>query len=52
MIVGKKLKGFDNKLLYDKLNYPQCSCGLCPQFFLISFMWAQEVRERHIQSFK
>jgi len=36
MIIEKKLKGFDNKLLYDKLNYPQCSCGLCPRFFFNS----------------
>jgi len=36
MIIEKKLKGFDNKLLYDKLNYPQCSCGLCPKFFFNS----------------
>jgi hypothetical protein len=33
MIIEKRLKGFDNKLLYDKLNYPQCSCGECPQFY-------------------
>jgi len=33
MIIEKKLKGFDNKLLYDKLNYPQCSCGACPRFY-------------------
>ena len=36
MIIEKKLKGFDNKLLYDKLNYPQCECGLCPRFFFNS----------------
>jgi len=36
MIIEKKLKGFDNKLLYDKLNYPQCSCGACPKFFFNS----------------
>lgn len=33
MIIEKKLKGFDNKLLYSKLNYPQCQCGNCPQFY-------------------
>ena len=33
MIIEKPLKGFDNKLLYDKLNYPQCSCGACPRFY-------------------
>jgi len=36
MIIEKPLKGFDNKLLYDKLNYPQCSCGACPKFFFNS----------------
>jgi len=36
MIIEKRLKGFDNKLLYDKLNYPQCSCGACPRFFFNS----------------
>ena len=33
MIIEKKLEGFDNKLKFDKLNYPQCSCGLCPKFY-------------------
>jgi len=33
MIIEKKLEGFDNKLKFDKLNYPQCSCGLCPRFY-------------------
>jgi len=33
MIIEKKLKGFDNKILYNKLNYPQCSCGACPKFY-------------------
>jgi len=36
MIIEKPLKGFNNKLLYDKLNYPQCSCGACPKFFFNS----------------
>ena len=27
------MKGFDNKLSFDELNYPQCSCGACPRFF-------------------
>jgi hypothetical protein len=36
MIIEKRLKGFDNKLLYDKLNYPQCECGVCPRFFFNS----------------
>ena len=33
MIVEKKLEGFNNKLKFDKLNYPQCSCGKCPRFY-------------------
>jgi len=33
MIIEKKLEGFNNKLKFDKLNYPQCSCGLCQMFF-------------------
>lgn len=33
MIIEKKLKGFDNKLVFDKLNYPQCGCGKCPRFY-------------------
>ena len=32
MIIGKKLEGFDNQLNFDKLNYPQFCCGLCPKF--------------------
>ena len=32
-ITEKKLDGFNNKLKYDKLNYPQCSCGKCPRFY-------------------
>jgi len=36
MIIEKKLEGFNNKLKFDKLNYPQCSCGLCPKFFFNS----------------
>jgi hypothetical protein len=31
--VEKKLEGFNNKLKFDKLNYPQCSCGKCPRFY-------------------
>ena len=31
-----KIKGFDNPLLYDKLNYPQCTCGECPRFYFNS----------------
>ena len=33
MIIGKKLEGFDNQLNFDKLNYPQFCCGLCPKFY-------------------
>lgn len=33
MIIEKKLEGFNNQLKFDKLNYPQCSCGLCPRFY-------------------
>ena len=33
MIIEKPLSGFNNKLKYDKLNYPKCSCGLCPNFY-------------------
>lgn len=37
MIIEKKLDGFNNhKLVYDKLNYPQCSCGKCFQFYFNS----------------
>ena len=33
VVVETKLEGFDNKLSFTKLNYPQCSCGKCPRFF-------------------
>jgi hypothetical protein len=33
MIVEKKLEGFNNKLKFDKLNYPECTCGKCPRFY-------------------
>ncbi len=33
MIIEKKLEGFNNKLVYDKLNYPQCTCNKCPRFY-------------------
>ena len=33
MIIEKKLEGFNNKLVFDKLNYPQCGCGKCPRFY-------------------
>jgi len=32
-ITEKKLDGFNNKLKYDKLNYPQCTCDKCPRFY-------------------
>jgi hypothetical protein len=33
VVIETKLDGFDGKLKYDKLNYPQCSCGKCPRFY-------------------
>lgn len=33
MIIENKISGFNNKLKFDKLNYPQCNCGKCPQFY-------------------
>jgi hypothetical protein len=33
VVVETKLDGFNHKLSYDKLNYPQCSCGKCPRFY-------------------
>jgi hypothetical protein len=33
VVVETKLEGFDNKLSFTKLNYPQCNCGKCPRFF-------------------
>lgn len=33
MIIEKKLEGFNNKLVFDKLNYPQCTCTKCPRFY-------------------
>ena len=36
MIIEKKLEGFNNKLVFDKLNYPQCTCGKCFKFFFNS----------------
>ena len=33
VVVETKLEGFDNKLSFDKLNYPNCTCGKCPKFF-------------------
>ena len=36
MIIEKKLEGFNNKLKYDVLNYPQCNCKKCFQFYFNS----------------
>ena len=33
MITETPLSGFDNKLSYTKLNYPQCSCKKCPSMY-------------------
>jgi hypothetical protein len=33
VVIETKLDGFNGKLKYDKLNYPQCSCGKCPRFY-------------------
>ena len=34
MIIEKPLSGFNTKLRFSKLNYPQCSCGKgCPKFY-------------------
>jgi len=32
-VIETKLEGFNHKLSYDKLNYPQCTCGKCPRFY-------------------
>lgn len=36
VVIETKLEGFDGKLKYDKLNYPQCSCGKCFKMFFNS----------------
>ena len=36
VVIETKLDGFDDKLKFDKLNYPQCSCGKCFKMFLNS----------------
>jgi hypothetical protein len=36
IIKEKKINGFQNELKYHKLNYPQCSCGKCFQFYFNS----------------
>lgn len=32
-IIEQPLTGFNHKLSYSKLNYPQCECGVCPKFY-------------------
>ena len=36
VVIETKLDGFNDKLKFDKLNYPQCSCGKCFKFFFNS----------------
>ena len=36
VVIETKMNGFDNKLKFDKLNYPQCSCGKCFKMFFNS----------------
>ena len=36
VVIETKLYGFDEKLKYDKLNYPQCSCGKCFKMYFNS----------------
>jgi hypothetical protein len=36
VVIETKLNGFDGKLKYDKLNYPQCSCGKCFKMYFNS----------------
>ena len=33
VVIETKINGFDGKLKYDKLNYPNCICGKCPRFY-------------------
>jgi hypothetical protein len=33
MIIETKLQGFHSQLKYDKLNYPECTCGKCFKFY-------------------
>ena len=33
MITEEPLKGFDNKMSYKSLDYPECSCKKCPKMF-------------------
>lgn len=36
VVIETKLNGFNDKLKFDKLNYPQCSCGKCFKFYFNS----------------
>lgn len=36
VVIETKLDGFNDKLKFDKLNYPQCSCGKCFKFYFNS----------------
>jgi len=36
VVIETKMHGFDGKLKYDKLNYPQCSCGKCFKMYFNS----------------
>lgn len=36
VVIETKMNGFDNKLKFDKLNYPACSCGKCFKMFFNS----------------
>ena len=36
VVIETKLNGFDDKLKFGKLNYPQCSCGKCFKMFFNS----------------
>lgn len=36
VVIETKLDGFNDKLKFDKLNYPQCNCGKCFKFYFNS----------------
>jgi hypothetical protein len=36
VVIETKLDGFDGKLKYDKLNYPNCMCGKCFKMYFNS----------------
>jgi hypothetical protein len=33
MIIEEKLTGFNHKMKFTTLDYPQCECGKCPNFY-------------------